>query len=43
MKKETTKAGLKTFRKKTGKEPTYVCSNCNCKRYSPCTCIKKAK
>lgn len=43
MVKETIKAGLKTFRKKTGKSPTYDCSNCNCKRYSPCTCMKKDK
>lgn len=35
--------GLVALRKRTGKEPTFECGNCNCKRYSPCTCKKKEK
>lgn len=35
--------GLKQLRKVTGKTPTYYCKNCNCKRYSPCTCKKSEK
>lgn len=33
--------GLKKLRKRTGKKPEYECPNCRCKRYSPCTCMKK--
>jgi len=32
--------GLKKLRRQTGSEPVYPCSNCKCKRYSPCNCIK---
>jgi len=35
--------GLKSLRKVQSKEPTYDCKNCKCKRYSPCTCMKKEK
>ena len=42
MAKEKIVIGLKKLRKKTGKAPTYEC-NCNCKRYSPCGCMKKGK
>jgi len=30
--------GLKKMRNRTGKEPTYKCSNCKCIRYSSCNC-----
>lgn len=40
MKKNKT-LGLINLRNKTGKEPTYECGNCHCKRYSPCGCKKK--
>jgi hypothetical protein len=43
MAKEKIISGLKKLRKKTGKTPTYECSNCGCKRYSPCGCMKKGK
>ena len=43
MAKEKVAIGLKKLRKKTGKVPTYECNNCNCKRYSPCGCMKKGK
>jgi len=33
--------GLKRLRAKSGKAPSYECSNCGCKRYSPCYCMKK--
>ena len=33
--------GLKSLRGGYGKEPTHECSNCKCKRYTPCTCMKK--
>lgn len=34
--------GLKKMRKNTAdKEPKESCSNCKCKRYSPCGCTKK--
>jgi hypothetical protein len=39
--KRTTGLGLKKLRKRSGEKPTYECGNCNCKRYSPCTCMKK--
>jgi hypothetical protein len=39
MDKKETK-GLIRLRKKSDKVPTYFCENCNCKRYSPCTCKK---
>ena len=29
------------MRKKTAKHPTHDCSNCGCKRYSPCGCMTK--
>ena len=35
--------GLIKLRKVTDKEPTYVCDNCSCKRYSKCGCKKKTK
>jgi len=38
--REETK-GLVKLRRVTGKEPTFDCGNCKCKRYSPCTCRKK--
>jgi len=31
--------GLKKMRNRTGKAPTYQCSNCKCMRYSPCNCL----
>jgi hypothetical protein len=34
--------GLIRLRRVSGSVPTFECSNCKCKRYSPCTC-KKAK
>ena len=40
-KKYNERKGLITLRKQTAKNPTYECSNCRCKRYSPCTCKKK--
>jgi hypothetical protein len=40
-KKET--KGLIRLRKRTAKSPEYFCDNCNCKRYSPCTCKKSKK
>lgn len=43
MRRKPQSKGLVALRKKTGKEPTYECGNCNCKRYSPCTCMKKEK
>lgn len=33
--------GLNKLRKVSGREPTYQCENCNCKRYSKCDCMKK--
>ena len=42
-KKKERQKGLKALRKTKGKYPTYDCKNCNCKRYSPCTCKKKRK
>ena len=33
--------GLKKLRSKQGRTPEYSCSNCKCKRYSPCGCMKK--
>ena len=42
-KKRERQKGLKALRKIQGKVPTYDCKNCNCKRYSPCTCMKKEK
>lgn len=33
--------GLVRLRAITGREPTYECDNCHCKRYSPCGCKKK--
>ena len=42
MNKET--KGLKKLRKNTANnKPKYHCENCNCHRYSPCTCQKKGK
>ena len=41
MPKEQVLLGLKKLRRKTGKTPTYECSNCGCKRYSICGCMKK--
>lgn len=35
--------GLKSVRKIKGFKPTFECSNCKCKRYSPCGCTKKGK
>jgi len=32
--------GLKSMRAVTGKAPKHECSNCKCKRYSPCKCMK---
>lgn len=33
--------GLKGMRRNTAdKKPKHECSNCKCKRYSPCTCMK---
>ena len=43
MKRKNQKPGLVALRQRTGKEPTHECGNCNCKRYSPCTCMKKEK
>jgi hypothetical protein len=40
-KEEKITQGLKRLRKRSGETPTYECSNCHCKRYSPCTCMKK--
>jgi hypothetical protein len=34
--------GLKKLRNTTDKAPKYECSNCKCKRYNPCRCMKKA-
>lgn len=39
----TKSLGLKALRKVRGKSPTYECSNCNCKRYSKCSCMRKKK
>jgi len=33
--------GLKKIRAKSGKVPTHECTNCGCKRYSPCHCMRK--
>ena len=33
--------GLIKLRAVTGREPTYDCGNCKCKRYSKCGCKKK--
>lgn len=30
--------GLIKLRSQTAKKPEYYCDNCNCHRYSPCTC-----
>ena len=36
--------GLKKLRKNSiDDEPKYKCENCQCKRYSPCKCIKRTK
>jgi hypothetical protein len=36
--------GIAGFRKATSKlGPTHQCDNCKCKRYTPCTCSRKAK
>lgn len=35
--------GLKTFRNGTDKKPKHNCSNCKCKRYTTCRCIKSNK
>ena len=43
MYKKKGQRGLKALRKIQGKYPTYDCKNCGCKRYSPCTCMKKDK
>lgn len=33
--------GLKELRKSNKRTPEFFCANCNCKRYSPCTCKVK--
>lgn len=33
--------GLRAMRKQTARHPEYECSNCGCKRYSPCGCEHK--
>lgn len=43
MTKDKIPDGLKKMRLITGKEPTYQCNNCNCKRYSKCNCMRKNK
>lgn len=41
-KKEKEVKGLKKLRANNKEsEPRYDCSNCKCKRYSPCGCKKK--
>jgi hypothetical protein len=42
MQPNTKHLGLKRLRKQTGPAPTFDCYNCKCKRYSPCTCMKKS-
>ena len=42
-KRRNRQKGLKALRRNKGNTPTYDCQNCNCKRYSPCTCKKKEK
>lgn len=32
--------GLKRLRNHPAASPIYACSNCKCKRFSPCTCSK---
>lgn len=41
MYKNKKEKGLKLLRKNQGKKPIHECKNCNCNRYSPCTCKKK--
>ena len=43
MAQDRTPKGLIKLRAVTGKEPTYDCDNCKCKRYSKCTCKRKNK
>lgn len=43
MGKQKIQVGLVKLRKVTGKEPTYSCENCKCKRYSKCGCKRKSK
>ena len=35
--------GIRARGNVTGNKPIYHCSNCNCYRYNPCTCMKRAK
>lgn len=41
VKERTGDKGLKKMRAATGKAPQYECSNCKCKRYTPCGCQKR--
>lgn len=41
MANDKTVKGLKLLRKATSDKPNHECSNCKCKRYSPCYCMKK--
>ena len=43
MRRKPQTKGLIALRQRTGKEPTFPCENCNCKRYSPCTCKRRKK
>lgn len=33
----------KGFSEGSKQKPNYDCSNCGCKRYNPCGCMKKGK
>ncbi len=36
--------GIAGFRKATDRHgPAHLCENCGCRRYTPCTCMRKAK
>jgi hypothetical protein len=36
--------GIAGFRKAASRQgPTHPCTNCGCVRYTPCTCMRKAK
>jgi hypothetical protein len=41
MKNDKEVKGLKKLRKITSEKPIHECSNCKCKRYSPCYCMQK--
>ena len=40
MENEMAGKGLKKRRVMSGKTPEHSCSNCKCKRYTPCRCMK---